>query len=103
VRPGTDEGRDVAVVSMTIDAGRDGVAADLRAQVYDAADVGVGFEVADGFADAGGGRYVWSRDLPPGFAGSVAFYRASDRGTVFAVVAVGGGAAAYADARPSPW
>ena len=93
----------MAAVSITIDVGRDGVAADLRAQVYDAADVGVGFEVAGGFADAGGGRYVWTHDLPPAFAGSVAFYRASDRAAVFAVAAVGGGVGAYADPRPVAW
>ena len=93
----------MAAVRITIDVGRDGVT-DLRAQVYDAADVGVGFEIAGGFADAGGGRYVWTHDLPPAFAGSVAFYRASDRAAVFAVAAVGGGGVgAYADPPPVAW
>lgn len=57
-------------------------ATDLRAQLLNPDGTNSGAAISTGFADLGGGQYLWDySSYPDGFYGAVAFYRASAPGT----------------------
>lgn len=75
-------------INLALGAGRAGLA-DLRAQLLDTDAADVGAEISTGFAEIGGGNYLWtSAAIPDGHRGGVKFYRAADVGTILASASI---------------